>query len=99
MGSIDIIEPLSIVLSSAINKSQEHEKINYWECWELNPGLQSQKQVCYLCAMQPLSRSNFAFWQTTRYLIECFLSSFELFPSSHFDHSPEWIVVQNYSKY
>ena len=25
----------------------------FWECWELNLGLLSEKQVCYLYAMQP----------------------------------------------
>ena len=52
MGSIDIFKPLSIVLSSAV-KSQHQEK-NSWECQELSSGLLGEKQVRYLCAMQPL---------------------------------------------
>ena len=27
--------------------------IKYWECWESNPPMLGEKQVCYLCAMQP----------------------------------------------
>ena len=27
--------------------------LKFWECWESNPGLLGEKQVCYLCAMQP----------------------------------------------
>ena len=46
MGSIDIIKCLSTVL-------KEHLEKNSWEYRELNPGLQGEKQVCYLCAMQP----------------------------------------------
>ena len=25
----------------------------FWECWESNPGLLGENQVCYLCAMRP----------------------------------------------
>ena len=50
MGSIDIIKPLSTVLSSAVNKSREHQEKNSWERWESNPGLMGEKQVWYLCA-------------------------------------------------
>ena len=32
MGSIDIIKPLTSVLISAINKSQQHHEKNSWEC-------------------------------------------------------------------
>ena len=39
MGLIDIIKPMSTVLSSAINKSLQHQEKNSWEH--------------YLCAMQP----------------------------------------------
>ena len=53
MGSIDIIKPLSNVLSSAINKSHEHQEKNTLECRELNLGLLGEKQVCYLSAMYP----------------------------------------------
>ena len=54
MGLIDIINPLSTVLSSAINKSPEDQEKHYWESQELNPGQLGEKQVCYHCAMQPL---------------------------------------------
>ena len=53
MDWIDIIKPLSTVLSSSINKSQQHQEKNCWECRELNPGLLGEKQVCYLRAMHP----------------------------------------------
>ena len=43
--------PLSTVLSSAINKSQQHEEKNYWERRESNLMLLGEKQVCYLCAI------------------------------------------------
>ena len=46
MGSIDIIKPLSTVLSSADNKSQQYQEKNSWECYETNPGLAGVKQVC-----------------------------------------------------
>ena len=42
MGSIDILKPLSIVLSSAANKYQQHQEKNSWELQETN-----------LCALQP----------------------------------------------
>ena len=57
MGLIDIIKPPSTVLSSAINKSKQHLEKNYRECRESNLGLLGEKQVCYLCAMQPPSLS------------------------------------------
>ena len=54
MGSIDIIKPLSTVLGSAVNKSQQHQDKNSGECLELNPGLLGEKQVvCYQRAIQP----------------------------------------------
>ena len=34
MGSIHIIKTLSTVLSNAINKSQQHQEKNSWECRE-----------------------------------------------------------------
>ena len=52
MGSIDIIKPLSTVLSCAINKSQQNQDKNSWECRESNLGLLSELQVCYLFATQ-----------------------------------------------
>ena len=52
MGSIDIIEALSTLLSSAANKSLQHQEKNSWDCQELNLGPLGEKQECYLCAMQ-----------------------------------------------
>ena len=49
---MDIFKPLSIVLSSAINKSLQHQEENSWERQESNLGLLGEKKVCYLCAMQ-----------------------------------------------
>ena len=42
MGSTDIIKPLSTVLCSAVNKSQQNQEKNSWELQETN-----------LCALQP----------------------------------------------
>ena len=47
MVLIDIIKPLSTVLSSAVNKSQQHQQKNSWERQELNPGLVGGEQVWY----------------------------------------------------
>ena len=44
MGLIDIIKPLSTVLSSAFNKPQQHQEKNSWERQESNPGLPGGKQ-------------------------------------------------------
>ena len=44
MSLIDIIKPLSTVLSSVVNKSQQHQEKIYWESRELNPGLLGEKQ-------------------------------------------------------
>ena len=52
MGSIYITKPLSTVLSSAINKYQEHQEKYSLECQESNLGLLGEKQVCYLGTMQ-----------------------------------------------
>ena len=49
MSLIYIIEPLATVLSSAVNKSQQHREKNSWEC----QGLLGEKQVCCLCSKQP----------------------------------------------
>ena len=38
MGLIDIIKPLYTALSSAINKSQQHQEKNSWERQELLGG-------------------------------------------------------------
>ena len=51
----DLIKPMSTVLSSVINKCQQHQEKICWERWEPNPGLLGEKQVCYLCAIQPPS--------------------------------------------
>ena len=53
MGSIDIIEPLSTVLSIAVNKSQRHQEKNSREDRESNPRLLGENQVCCLRAKQP----------------------------------------------
>ena len=37
MSSIGIIKPLSTDLSSAVNKSRQHQEINFWERQESNP--------------------------------------------------------------
>ena len=52
MGSIDIIEPLSTVLSSAANNSQQDQKKNSWKRQESNPGPLGEKRERYLCSMQ-----------------------------------------------
>ena len=44
MGLIDVIEPLSTVLSGAANKSKQHHEKNSWEYRESNPGLLGEKQ-------------------------------------------------------
>ena len=45
MGSIDIIKPLPSVLSSAVNKSPQHQEKIFLERQELNLGLLDEKQV------------------------------------------------------
>ena len=47
------IKPLSTILSSAVDKSQQHQEKNSWQCRESNPGLLGEKQVCYLCTLKP----------------------------------------------
>ena len=59
MDLIDIIKPLSTLLSSAINKSQQHQERNSWASRESNLGLLSETQVRYLCAMQPPTLKKF----------------------------------------
>ena len=52
MGSMDIIKPLSTVLSSVIDKSNQHQdKVNKFR--ESNPGQLGEKRERYLCAMFP----------------------------------------------
>ena len=53
MGSIDIIKPLPTVLSSGVNKSQQHQEKKSWERRESNLGPLGEKQECYLRALQP----------------------------------------------
>ena len=55
MGSIDIIKPLSSVIISAINKSQQHQEKNSWEYKKITLWLLGEKQICCLCAMQHLN--------------------------------------------
>ena len=70
MGLIDIIKPLSSVLSSAINKSRQHQEKTSCECQELNRGL-GKKQLCYLCT-SVLSSPILSFLQLCTFL-HCFL--------------------------
>ena len=58
MGLIDIINPLSAVLGSAVNESQQHQEKNYWESRKSSLG---EKQVCYLCALQLTPHCTFIF--------------------------------------
>ena len=55
MGSIDIIKPLSTVLSSTVNKCQLHQEKNLWECRESNPGCwvrgSSMVPLCYAASL------------------------------------------------
>ena len=44
MGSIDIIKPQSSVLSSAVNKSQQYQEKNSWECRKSNLGQLGAKE-------------------------------------------------------
>ena len=53
MGSIDIFKALPTLLSSVVNKSEQHQEKNCGECQESNRRLLGEKQICYLCAMQP----------------------------------------------
>ena len=53
MCLIDIIKHLSTILSSAVNKSLQREEKNSWGHQDSNPGLLDEKQLGYLCAMQP----------------------------------------------
>ena len=48
---LEVIQPLFTVLSSGDNKSDETSEKNSWERRELNPGLLSNKQRCYLRAI------------------------------------------------
>ena len=70
MGLIDVIKLLSTVLSSANNKSQQHQDKNSWECRESNPGLLGEKQVCYLCDMKPPSAQSFKLFKSSNNPLE-----------------------------
>ena len=52
MGSVDIFKPLSTIVRSAVNKSQQHQEKKSCECRETNPWPLGAKQECYLCAKQ-----------------------------------------------
>ena len=59
MGSIDSIKPLSPVLSSAVNKSKQHQEKKFLECRESNMGPLGAKQErdpFVLCDPPPLIR-------------------------------------------
>ena len=49
--------PVPTVLSSTVDKSQQHQERNsgnkFWECRELNPGQLGEKRERYLCAIPP----------------------------------------------
>ena len=55
-----MIKPLSTVLSSAVNKSKQHQDKNSWEHRESNPGPLGEYQKCNFCARQPPCVSIFA---------------------------------------
>ena len=67
MGSIDVTKPLSTVLSSAVNKSHQHQEKNSWGCRESNPELVGERQICYLCAKHPPRRQYCFFFNPTKY--------------------------------
>ena len=53
MGSIDIIKPLSSVLSSAINKSQQDQEKNFQKRQESKPGpLGTKWELLYAAPLQ-----------------------------------------------
>ena len=81
MGSIDIIKHLSTLLSCAVNKSQQHQEKNSWECWGSNPGLLGEKQEFYLFAKQPhkLNRILALTWSFSFFGFQS-QSAFDLFP-------------------
>ena len=54
----------STVLSCAIDKPQQHQEKNSWERQDSN--LLGEKQICYLCAMQPQSSKIFGMFFRTK---------------------------------
>ena len=77
MGLIDMIKPLSTVLSSAINKSQQHQEKNSWERRESNPVL-----TLYLyCLVAKLSRQTATFptMQTEAPSLKTYNEAFEIY--------------------
>ena len=72
MGSIDIIKPLSTVLSSTINKFHliKYEEKNYWECLESNLELLGAKRDCYpLCCAAPNWLYCYFTWKLLHYFL------------------------------
>ena len=59
MSSIDILKPLWTVVSSVINKCQQHQEKNSWDCQESHLGPLGEKRECLLCALQPSFRPTF----------------------------------------
>ena len=53
MGSIEIIKPVSTVLSIAVNKSQQHQDKNSLERREWNLGPLREKQECHPFVLSP----------------------------------------------
>ena len=53
MGFIGFIKSLSNVLSSDVDKPQEHQEKDFWKCQESNPGLLGEKQLCFLSYAAP----------------------------------------------
>ena len=52
MGLINIIKPLSTVLRSAINKSQQHQEKNSWNVQNWTRGCCVGSKKCQACTMQ-----------------------------------------------
>ena len=53
MGLIDMMKPLSTVLSSVVNKSRQHQEKIYREHQESNPGPLDAKQEAIHCDIDP----------------------------------------------
>ena len=60
-GLIDLIKPLSTVLSTAVNKSQQYQEKNSRERKESNPGLQRSKCATSRLCSPPCFRTLVAF--------------------------------------
>ena len=60
MGSIDIIKPLSTVLSSAINKYQQHQEKKNWNTPRIKPRTPGwEASLLPLCYEAPPTSTNF----------------------------------------